>query len=234
VNLKNINLKTIILLAVLLTGVLSACDTNKSTTPKLLDSALGDTTTLTSKIANTADFEQPLSTLVLKAMVAGDPMLIGEVAEGTIKDDGSFSIDLPGQSVMKNYLATTQTLTDCPGTDSPTLTPATTKGASLGLSLWQGDEEVAYLAAFVLAAPNDFMSSPKAYAGLLYVDTDSSITGTLSKECIDLEAEKDLPVKVELRQGWNSVVIDSSEGFVNKKLGTDISWLAFLTFSDPN
>lgn len=197
-----------------------------------LDSALGDSPTLTGTIQNLADVGATTGTLKLKAIAYGND--ITDIAEGTVADDGSFSITLPGKSVM-NALVAENPLLDGEACVPTTFTPNTTKGATLVLMLWDDVGELGGLLVFAPTVPNDFMSEARATASFSYLDTNSGLTGTLPKDCAGfVEPDTDLPVNVTLREGWNSLVIDKTEGFINKKLDSSFVWGVFPTRPPQN
>jgi hypothetical protein len=136
-----------------------ACDTKKTTpTPQPApNSALGDSPTLRGVIRDFAALGLEASTLKLKATAYGSPTSTAKIAEGTVAQNGFFSITLPGKSVLASVVAIGPPVTGdvC---SSVTLEPATTKGALLSLSVWDETNELGQLLVAVPTDPNDLTS----------------------------------------------------------------------------
>ncbi len=201
-------------------------------TPTPIDSALGDSPTLTGTFKNLADLGAHSGTLKLTATVYTGPDSFTKIAEGMVAENGTFSITLPGKSVLDALVTVNPYLYNCP---PPALTPDTTKGTILALTLSDDTQEVADVVVLALTDQNDPNSDVQASVSYSYLDTNSSYTGTLPQECGGfVRTGGDLPADITLQAGWNSLLIDKTQGLLNKKPDSSFEWFALPKLVNPN
>lgn len=121
---------------------------------------------------------------------------------GTINPNGDFSLTLPA-TVEGNLLEST---TFCEGEFTGTVTPPNWQEMFANLFVFQDDEATGFL---LLTNSEDVFFEPQVgdmAVFRLYVDRAVSIQG----ECVDEEGATDFDVT--LREGWNLVVFEVTEG----------------------
>jgi hypothetical protein len=185
------------------------------------ESALGDSPTLTGKIANLSKAKVEGKTLTVKAtayLVTTNQ--IGTLAESTVSADGSFSLTLPGESNLKDFLSEAKVenqQTQCGAvtpTSYKTMIPPT-------LELYADGTLVATLR----YANSDNLARVQSEVTFMFVDRDVSIKG----ECSFFRDDK-ITYDMRLHKGWNSVIFsfDSTKNSGTMKAAkpdASFSWL---------
>jgi hypothetical protein len=186
--------------------LLSAC-ASSSTTPDPKPgpaSALGDSPTITGKIANLSEANLEGKTLTIKAKANANTSAEKIIAEGTVAADGSFSLKLPGEAPLTDSLAPIKVenqQTQCGNTAEFKLsvTPTFYKTTSLPtLELYADGTRVESL----LHANGNTLAPPYSEVQYVFVDRDVNIQGV----CQIFETGK-IIVSQDLRKGWNTVIL---------------------------
>ena len=206
-------MKRVLLLALLC--LLSACASTPDPT-----SALGDSPTLTGKIANLSKANLGGKTLTIKAKANANTSAEKIIADGTLAADGSFSLKLPGEAALKEFLYPGTEEDYKKGCGTPpefniTVTPKSFKSMNPPTLELYAD---GILVAELLQANGNNLAPPYSEVHYIFVDRDVSIKGVCQ-----LFVTGKANFNEDLRKGWNTVIVgpnatdsDALDGYTAK------------------
>lgn len=178
-------------------------------------SALGDSSTLTGRVANldAGDFAGGPLELRLGRLTSEPEEVF---AQGSVSDDGSFSLQLPGEAEVTPHLIDARPTLFGPGPEECDLSVSPAAYKTLGtpdVALYSGGEFVDRLLHTSDPASN--------FVYYVYVDQDVTITGPCPRGM-----SAGFLFDLDLRKGWNTVVVDfAGLGFRSEAPGARYTWV---------
>ncbi len=211
--------------------MMSACNQTSPETPKVTQpkdsSSLGETPTLTGRIANFEFLGLDSSSLTVKAMVFSlDGTKSVELGSSAVSKLGGFSIILSQKQDLANLLFVQDPNASC--NQNVVITPATFKGNSISLEL---SDQKGNSIRLLQTKMQDTQGLSSAYAFYFYADTKATMKGTQAADCLGLfESTEPFNVDISLEKGWNAVIASEDGSFKNVLPDASFIWYAAGNF----